>query len=214
MNEQHLTKPHNKIINRLARTHLKPLGLTQKGRSRMWMDDQGWYLILYEFQPSSYSKGTYINLGICFNNYPNDFFSFDIGGRIAEFTPAKDLNNFENELTLQIQNSIQLINKYQEFTFDKNLGELVKQSINDQNKDTDWTNYHIGFAYLLQGKSKFTEYLTKVVNSSDDRSWAIERANHTKALMAINETDQLAELINKCRELRKLSTLSQSELMK
>lgn len=32
---------HSRLITAAARTHLRPLGCVQKGRSRVWLDDQG-----------------------------------------------------------------------------------------------------------------------------------------------------------------------------
>jgi hypothetical protein len=54
---------HNRVLTLAAREGLRPLGLTQKGRSRLWFDDHGWWLILVEFQPSAWSKGSYLNVG-------------------------------------------------------------------------------------------------------------------------------------------------------
>src|SRR5256885_11111558 len=55
--------PHSKLITAAAREILRPLGLFQKGRSRVWLDDQGWWLGVVEFQPSDWSKGSYLNVG-------------------------------------------------------------------------------------------------------------------------------------------------------
>jgi hypothetical protein len=57
---------HNKIIRNAVSSILKPNGLFQKGTSRAWIDDNGWFLILAEFQPSGWDKGSYLNVGIHF----------------------------------------------------------------------------------------------------------------------------------------------------
>lgn len=54
---------HSKLITAAAREVLRPLGLDQKGRSRMWFDDRGWWVGLVEFQPSSWNRGSYLNVG-------------------------------------------------------------------------------------------------------------------------------------------------------
>ena len=51
------------IIAREAKEALSPLGLTRRGRSRVWIDDRGWWLINVEFQPSDWGKGCYLNVG-------------------------------------------------------------------------------------------------------------------------------------------------------
>ena len=43
--------PVLRIITSAARESLKPLGLLQRGRSRLWIDDQGWWLGVVEFTP-------------------------------------------------------------------------------------------------------------------------------------------------------------------
>ena len=57
-------RPHTKLITAAARALLRPMGIVQKGRSRTWYDDQGWWAGLIEFQPSSWSRGSYLNVGV------------------------------------------------------------------------------------------------------------------------------------------------------
>lgn len=40
-----------RIITSAARESLKPLGLAQRGRSRLWIDDHEWWLGVVEFTP-------------------------------------------------------------------------------------------------------------------------------------------------------------------
>lgn len=59
-------EPHAKIINAVAKRILAPLGFFRKGSSRVWLQDNGWFLTVVEFQPSAYSKGTYLNVAMNF----------------------------------------------------------------------------------------------------------------------------------------------------
>jgi hypothetical protein len=74
--------PHSKLITAAAREILRPLGLVQKGRSRIWFDDRGWCLGVVEFQPSSWSRGSYLNVGVNFLWNPKSHISFDLGYRV------------------------------------------------------------------------------------------------------------------------------------
>lgn len=56
----------DKLIAKAAREVLKPLGLFQKGSSRIWIDDNGWFFTEVEFQPSRWSKGAYLNVAVSF----------------------------------------------------------------------------------------------------------------------------------------------------
>lgn len=76
--------PTNSILNAGAREVLRPMGLHQKGRSRTWLDDHGWWLTVVEFQPSGFGKASYLNVGICWlwSAQPKDYLSFDFGNRV------------------------------------------------------------------------------------------------------------------------------------
>lgn len=89
------TFAHSKIINRVAGQALRPIGVKRRGQSRVWLDDNGWCITVIEFQPSSWSKGTYLNVGINFQWYPADHFSFDIGHREAGFVEYQSDKQFE-----------------------------------------------------------------------------------------------------------------------
>jgi hypothetical protein len=67
------------LLSEAARRHLRRLGVVQKGRSRTWLDDNGWFVTVVEFQPSGFGKGSYLNVGAHFLWSWNDFLSFDPG---------------------------------------------------------------------------------------------------------------------------------------
>lgn len=68
---------HQTIINRVTRDRLKPLGLVQKGRSRVWLDDQGWWLGVVELQPRSGSRATALNVSVHWLWSESGHLSFD-----------------------------------------------------------------------------------------------------------------------------------------
>jgi len=74
--------PHSKLITSAARDVLRPLGLRRRGRSRVWLDDRGWWLGVVEFQPSGFSRGSYLNVGVCWLWGWNGDVSFDVGSRV------------------------------------------------------------------------------------------------------------------------------------
>lgn len=86
-----VTSDHNAILKRVARARLGPLGLIQKGRSRIWFDDHRWFVTMVEFQPSSYNRGSYLNAGASWLWWPEkDFLSFDQSYRIHGLELASD----------------------------------------------------------------------------------------------------------------------------
>ena len=52
---------HGRIPASTAKTAVTPLGFWRKGRSRVWLADRGFWLAVVEFQPSGFSKGSYVN---------------------------------------------------------------------------------------------------------------------------------------------------------
>jgi hypothetical protein len=78
---------HSVLINRIAREQLGPAGFVQKGRARFWYDDQLWRAYFVDFQPSSWSSGTYCNVGVMWLWGPTagvkGHWSFHVSERVA-----------------------------------------------------------------------------------------------------------------------------------
>lgn len=107
---------HNKIINQAAREILKPYGLFQKGQSRLWIDDNSWFLILVEFQPSAWNKGTYLNVAIHYLWDKKDYLSFDYGHRENEFvTFDGDEKAFYTSMISLSEMALKKIEEYRSF---------------------------------------------------------------------------------------------------
>lgn len=57
---------HNKLIKQVGKSVLNPLGLFQRGNSRMWIDDNGWCLTWLAFDSSAWSKGSHLSVGVSY----------------------------------------------------------------------------------------------------------------------------------------------------
>ena len=68
---------HGKLIAAAAKAALLPLGCRRKGQSRCWLSDEHFWYIFIEFQPSAWSRGTYLNVS------PIWFFLEPWGGEAA-----------------------------------------------------------------------------------------------------------------------------------
>jgi hypothetical protein len=89
---------HNAVITAQARRVLKPLGLVRLGKSRVWIDDHGWWTIQVEFQPSAWSKGSYLNVGINWLLYEGSAGAFNVGSRIdVPFIETTGNESFERD---------------------------------------------------------------------------------------------------------------------
>jgi hypothetical protein len=90
---------HGKLIAAAAKTALGPIGCKRVGQSRCWISDERCWLIMVEFQPSAWSKGSYLNVNPVWlwlrygsNDHhprPHDFIAFE---SVEQFTPLiKDM---------------------------------------------------------------------------------------------------------------------------
>jgi hypothetical protein len=88
------TTEHGRLIVAAAKAALLPIGCQRKGQSRVWYSDQRYWVIAVEFQPSGWSKGSYLNMfvawlwkesrGYSIYYRPTDFIPFI---NAEQFTP-------------------------------------------------------------------------------------------------------------------------------
>ena len=99
--------PHNKIIKEVCRDILLPLGVFQKGSSRTYIDDNGYFFTVIEFQPSAYAKGTYLNVAVHFLWNEQEYLSYDfavgLNPRIKNFVEYQDDEQFTRDVTKYVQ---------------------------------------------------------------------------------------------------------------
>jgi hypothetical protein len=90
---------HSRLLIQAGREILRPLGLVQKGRSRTWLDDNDWWLGVVEFQPSNWSRGSYLNVGamLLWRHADDPFLYFAVGGRVDGFIEFESEEQFAPE---------------------------------------------------------------------------------------------------------------------
>ena len=108
---------HGKIITQAAREVLAPMGLFRKGQSRIWIDDNDWFLTVVEFQPSAWEKGSFLNIGTNFFWRRQDYFSFDyysgINNRVESFAEfSGDSDDFHSGMMSYAKNAASYIEEY------------------------------------------------------------------------------------------------------
>lgn len=94
----------SKIIKQVCKEILLPLGVFQKGTSRVYLDDNDYFFTVVEFQPSNWDNGTYLNIGLTFlwgDKGPDVLyfaFSRQPAARYGKFVEYKDETQFRNEI--------------------------------------------------------------------------------------------------------------------
>ena len=94
-----------KIILASAREVLSPLGLINRGRGRNWVDDHDWWIVNVEIQPSGWSKGSYLNVGVQWLWKPFPAHAFEYGDRVMIHTNGKPAEFVEFETRAQFANA-------------------------------------------------------------------------------------------------------------
>jgi hypothetical protein len=85
---------HGRQLANAAKAILSPLRCKRVGRSRLWIADQRFWVIVVGFEPSGFAKGSYLSVGANWLWYAQSHWSYDHGGRLTEFAPYEDSTQF------------------------------------------------------------------------------------------------------------------------
>lgn len=153
----HMPGTHDKIIADAARAALGPLGFKRKGRSRTWIADNEWWLTVVEFQPSAWSKGSYLNVAAHWLWSEIGALSFDFGGRIAEHVQYVTDAQFTPAAAQLAQSAAMEAQRLTE-TF-QSLNQTAQILLEDARADRGqphlhpgWSDYNAGVAAALVGR--------------------------------------------------------------
>ena len=141
---------HTKLLTAAARSVLRPIGCTQKGHSRIWLDDHGWWVTLIEFQPHAWASGSFLNVGACWMWSKQEHFSFDDGHRVEGFREFTDINSFAHsahELAERAkQEALEIRDRFR--SIEVTAAYLDAKKI----KDSDiWGHFHAGVSAGIAG---------------------------------------------------------------
>lgn len=160
---------HNKLIAQKAKEALKPLGFIRSGKSRIWYKDNGWWAVVVEFQPSSFSRGTYVNVSVSHFLYESAGWAFHIPNRLEGFASAEDDLDFDQKIEGMAAEaaslSKELLEKYSDIdAFIDWYSNLDRRSI--------WDEYYSGVFKSLSGDfSGAKAHFQIIENSCYEFTW-------------------------------------------
>lgn len=162
---------HNKLITQKARENLKPLGFIQSGKSRVWYKDNGWWSVVIEFQPSSYTKGTYVNVSVTHFLYEWAGWAFHVPNRLPGFASAEDDYDFEKKvdgMTKEAANlALELLEKYE------SLNEFISWYSKNERRSI-WDEYYSGVFNALAGnQDKAKSFFQIICESKYEYAWEV-----------------------------------------
>lgn len=176
------TIDHSEIISRAARNRLEPLGCRRKGRSRSWISDQGAWVIKIEFQPSGFSKGSYLNAAPSWLWYPKDHLSFDYGPvRLANFISFENPERFALEAESLAEQAAQAVISFRDEL--NSPAAIASKLVAQAENDTCWSAYHAAVATGLAGDANVSlEFFTRILTAPSERDWFTVLQNHCAEL--------------------------------
>ena len=174
-----MTSDHNKIISAEARAALGPIGCIRVGRSRLWLDDHGWWVGIVEFQPSGWTKGSYLNVATSWLWHEDNPLAF------SESWGERPFHEYESDVqfcaamrshaALAKDEILRMRDRFASL-------ELVASHLGARNIGNIWCDYDAAIAFGLLGNTKM----------SAERFEAVLAANH-----AVEWVDALKEKVRK-----------------
>jgi hypothetical protein len=174
-----LEQPHSKLIAAAARRHLAPQGFVRKGRSRIWLHDDKWYVVMVEFQPSGFSKGSYLNVGAHFLWHAGPL-SFDLGGRVAGFVGFESAEQFSPQADSLASRAAAESARLRAMLTDT---RAAAASLPEDADESAWAHYHRAIALGLSGDAEGARRaFLGLIETPHPVSWAVERAARCREL--------------------------------
>lgn len=211
--------PANAILTRAAREVLKPMGLVQKGRSRIWLDDHGWWVIVVEFQASRFGVSSYLNVGVCWLwDLSKDYWHFDVGNRVigagASFedeeqwrTACEPLAQRAAEEVLRLRSLVPDLPAAARVTAQR----LADDDREDPRLIAGWPAWNAAVVNGLVADPVYSAAVFgRVAESDDDRYWWLpvkEQAAHWGQLIGSNQeayVEEVRTMVQRSREAKRL----------
>lgn len=195
------------LIAAAAKAALGPLGCRRIGRSRTWISDQRFWIIQIEFQPSGWSKGTYLNVGAAWLWYPRKGLPFNWGYRVADFIPFESAEQFAPLIVGMAARAAREVLALRE-TF-RSFVDIHRNLMTRVSRD-GWPDYHAAVAAGLVGDIGTSRRLfLRFDQWATSPQWTTKPKSESLSLAALLDEPTLFKtaivgIIEQCRVLNKL----------
>lgn len=175
--------PASRLVTQAAREVLQPLGLRQRGSSRIWIDDHDWWLVVVEFQPSGWSQGSYLNVAAMWLWRNTGVISFDSAlasnSRVSDHVGYRDDAQFTKAARSLAETAASQVEAYRErFSALPTVAGHLESRLAGKPGIWDW--YHAAVAVGLLGDVRRSQAcFEKVLDDPDGKghspiSWVAE----------------------------------------
>jgi len=205
---------HSRLLNEAGNRILKPLGMVRRGRSRFWYDDRGWFVIGVEFQPSDWSRGSYLNVGCAWLGIVRDYFAYDVGYRTEPFVEFGNRDQFQDAANIMATRAAAAVESYRKQFPDT---RAVYEYYSSKESVGIWPHFNAAIACGLIGDVVHAAFhFGQIAQDQSDTAWATaarsEACNLHEALSdpALFRR-AIKERVTQSRALQKLPALFDSE---
>lgn len=200
----------NKIIRKLCK-EVFPGDVFQQGSSRVYLDDNGYYLTMAEFQPCTLGKGAMLNVGVSWLFVKMEYLPFSYaydnqvraGQRFIEYV---DDAQFETDIREYVELAGDYILRYREF---RDIG-YTKEYMLKTLDDDGWHPYEKAmFCFLMNDEENGRRFYQKFIDEPYFRSKVIGK-HHLEGVVekyrypteaAIMNREYVLDMIRQKREL-------------
>jgi hypothetical protein len=166
---------------------LSELGCRQQGRSRLWIADQRFWVIVIEFQPSGFSKGSYLNVGAnwLWHGRASKYWSFDFGNRVAGFIKFENAVTFTPLAEQLAARAADEVHRLRDIF--RTLPDIARQLASNAAAYSGWPAYHAAIAAGLVGDAATAQQLFQKAQQdlSDVIEWQAQLRQNCAALSAM-----------------------------
>lgn len=189
--------------------------MKRKGQSRLWYKDNLWWISVVEFQPSSWSKGSYLNVAAMWLWNAKNYWSFDDGGRVEAFHQFKDSDQFTVVAdALAKRASVEVVALSERF----HSLHTVASHLAGKSDENPWSSFHAAMAAMACDDMSGAQLRFKAVLSAKEHApWVsdlktrvieiIQKVADTGAPSAV-----IAREIQQARVLLKLAPVDSASL--
>lgn len=202
----------NKLLKSISNDRLKLYGFIQKGKSRSFHCDKEWLTFVIEFQPSAWSKGSYLNVGLDFHFYPRENFAYSYVNRVSDFIEFTDEDQFIKVVEVLCDKAIK---RFQ--LLERNFKDIWSAiEILEKEKDKSYYAYDLAILYALtENYEKALLPLKQLSEAACEYDWHFERREVVNKLIEWIVQDPatfLEKFKNQINETRKLKKLKPANL--
>ena len=170
-------------------------------------------MIVVEFQPSSWSRGSYLNVGCIWLWNVQPHISFDQGSRIEEFCAFGGEEQFGLIAEKLAQSAAKEVTRYRElFPTIRSVSDYYIKNA----PHVGWPSFNAAVAHGLSGRIDKAVHLfnTLGIEADDDPEWVKDaRADAKQLAIMVKDREQFQNLISarvrQTRELRKLPAITE-----